>query len=202
MKKAIIFAGGDFGGADDVKGYMTVCADGGYENACRAGVKPYALIGDMDSVKELPKDITLIRANPKKDETDTRLCVDYLAEMGYKNIDVVCGLGGRVDHELANITLAAYAAKKGIALRVLGENTEIFVIEKEGKIKGKIGDTVSLFPLGGDVEDIYTKGLEYALAGGRLTWHEPLGISNVMTQPEAEIKTGKGMLAVIHIGKR
>ncbi len=196
--KAVIFAGGDFDTVSVEAGTFVVCADGGYKNAVRAGVIPDLLIGDMDSIGSVPDNIPVIKANPKKDETDTQLCIDYLAEKGYNDISIVCALGGRLDHELANVALVAYGVKKGINVTLCTKNANVFAIKGKTVIKGRRGDIFSMFPIGGDCEGIYTKGLEYELSGGRLEYDVPMGISNVLTENEASVLAKKGILIAIH----
>ncbi len=198
MKKAIIFSGGDPCKVPDTKGCFVVCADSGYDSAVSCGIVPDMIIGDMDSAEVLPENIPMIKANTDKDETDTQLCIDYLIENGYDDITVVCALGGRIDHEFANIMLTAYGIKRGAFVRILADKTAIFAIDGEAEIRGKAGDVFSMFPIGGDCEKIFTQGLKYPLSGGTLFCDVPMGISNVMTEDTARISVGKGILVVVH----
>ncbi len=55
---------------------LSICADGGYDNAVKFGVIPDLLIGDFDSVQNsLPEDVETIRLKVEKDDTDTLAAV-------------------------------------------------------------------------------------------------------------------------------
>lgn len=198
MKKAAVISGGSYCKMPDIKDRFVVCADGGYDNAKKGGIVPDVIIGDMDSVAELPDNISKITASPQKDETDTQLCIDYLAEKGYNDIILLCALGGRPDHELANIFLVLYGARKNINIKIITENAEIFAVCGDCRIDGKTGDTLSLFPLGGDCRGITTKGLMYKLRGEPLICGTPRGMSNVFEEDAAYISVKEGVLAAIH----
>ncbi len=198
MKKAMIFAGGEFGGAPQTKNCFTVCADGGYKNAVKAKIVPDVVIGDMDSIGDIPENIETVRASTRKDETDTQLCIDYLAEKGYDDITVVCALGGRCDHEFANLMLTVYGANRGVKVTLQGDNVSVSAIKGKAVFKGSRGDTFSMFPVGGDAEGVTTQGLSYSLSGDTLKFDTPMGISNVFTADEACVSARKGIIIAIH----
>ena len=64
----------DFREAPRVKdGDFVIAADGGYDRLNALGITPNALIGDMDSIEEVPSGIELFKFKAEKDETDMRL---------------------------------------------------------------------------------------------------------------------------------
>ncbi|MBR2432244.1 MAG: thiamine diphosphokinase, partial [Clostridia bacterium] len=74
MKTCYIVGAGEFYGeftpdSDD----LVIAADGGYDSLLNRGIRPDVLIGDLDSIKEMPNGIELIRHPVKKDETDMHL---------------------------------------------------------------------------------------------------------------------------------
>ena len=203
MKKGIVFAGGEFSLPADIKDILnksdcTVCADSGFDRAVNLGVRPHAVIGDMDSVeRKLPGETELIRLNCEKDDTDTEACINYLIEKGCKEITLLCALGGRKDHELANIMLTVYAAKKGVKLTIRSGDTEIFAVDGQSIICGKTGDLLSLVPVFGDAEGVSLSGLKYPLENACLEAGKTVGISNEFVCDTATVSVEKGMLIAI-----
>ena len=72
------------------------------------------------------------------------------------------------------------------------------------ELHGEPGDLVSLIPLGGDAEGVHTSGLEYPLAGERLSHEQSRGISNRLVNTTAQISITRGTLlcVVIHGGEK
>ena len=203
MKRGVIFAGGEcslpvnlseiLNGADFI-----VCADSGYDLAVKNGIVPDIIIGDMDSVqKELPEGVKFIKLKCEKDDTDTEASIDFLINEGCDEIVLLGGLGGRCDHELANIMLTVYAAKKGAKLVIKSDDTEIFAIEGYAEISGKKGDWLSLIPTNGDAEGVSLSGLKYKLGGETLEAGKTVGISNEFICEKAEIKVEKGLVIAV-----
>lgn len=203
MKRGIIFAGGEFSTDTDIKDILTndsviLCADSGYDNALLCGICPDVIIGDMDSVQnKLPDGVRQIKLNPEKDDTDTQACIDFLADEGCGEIILLGALGGRIDHQMANIMLTIYAAKKGVKLVIKDGKTEMFAVENSAKIKGEAGDWLSLIPILGDVEGVSLSGLKYTLENARLEAGKTVGISNEFVNETAEISLKKGLILAV-----
>lgn len=203
MKRGIIFAGGEFSTETDIKDIITensivLCADSGYDNALLCGICPDVIIGDMDSVQSrLPDGVRQIKLNPVKDDTDTQACIDFLADEGCREIILLGALGGRIDHEVANIMLTIYAVKKGIKLVIIDGKTEMFAVENSAKIKGEVGDWLSLIPILGDAEGVTLSGLKYTLENARLEAGKTVGISNEFANETAEVSLEKGLILAV-----
>lgn len=201
MKKGIIFAGGDFSAETDIElteNTVVICADSGYDNALLCGIVPDVIIGDMDSVENsLPEGVKQIKLKCEKDDTDTQACIDYLAAEGCGEIVLLGALGGRVDHEMANIMLCIYALEKGIKLIIKNEETEIFAVKDKAVIKGNTGDWLSLIPLLGNAEGVSLSGLKYTLENAKMEAGKTVGISNEFADREATVTVEKGLLLAI-----
>ena len=68
-----------------------VCAIGDFDS-----------VSTMDDIKEYAKEI--VQLTPMKDETDCEVAIQW-ALSRYSSMDVYGGLGGRMDHEYANMAL-------------------------------------------------------------------------------------------------
>lgn len=210
-KNAIIFSGGDVDG-DPLfyKRYIhkddyIVCADSGAEHVLKLGLFPSAVLGDMDSIKPetlkklKEQNVNIIKYKSEKDYTDTELAIKYALEIKPNEIIIFGAIGDRIDHSLANIQLLIYILSKGYNARIINRKNEAVLINKSVVIKGEKGTTISLIPLTEKVRGVVTKNLYYPLKNETLTIGTTRGISNVMTNDEANITIKTGLLLIIKI---
>ena len=96
-----------------VEADQLVAVDGGLRHCASLEVWPTILIGDLDSApSELidearSRDIAVHAFPVDKDATDLELAMDLALESGATAVTVVAPFGGRLDHELATISLLA-----------------------------------------------------------------------------------------------
>lgn len=181
-------------------GTIVISADGGVSNTLKLGLSPDIIIGDMDSINENVKKLAQakhIYAPHDKDESDTRLAVEYAAKMGIKNIIITGALGGRPDHAFANMMLLASPGPADMDIKIIDSDSEIFVINDSQKISGEPGKLISIFSLSPYTYFIKTKGLKYELVDERLDLSPVRGLSNIFTATEAEIDIREGQLLII-----
>src|SRR5579875_1654977 len=95
---------------------LVVAADGGARLLLAHGRRPHVVVGDMDSIPAPMLDAwragggETVVFPPAKDETDLELALAYAAEQGAGRIAILGALGGRVDHQTANLLLLAAPA--------------------------------------------------------------------------------------------
>lgn len=187
-------------------GDRLICADGGGRAALAAGLKPDVVVGDFDSLSEselaalAASGAALERHPRKKDETDLELALRRALIDGATDIVVLGGLGGRLDHTLANAMLLAQPGLSGGRARLAG-GAETLCVLRSGEtltLDGEKGDTVSLLPLG-DAAGIVTSGLAYPLRNEALRVGPARGVSNEMYSARATIRLGTGFLLCVHI---
>ena len=131
------------------------------------------------------------------DETDTELALRAALERGAEEIYLLGALGGRLDHSLANLLLLALPELEGVRVTILAGRQRALAVRGQAEIRGRPGDLVSLVPIGGDAEGIWTTGLEYPLQGGTLRLGAARGISNVLTAPLATVRVERGILLAV-----
>ena len=200
MKKfCAIISGGDFAPLKDIEraDYVIAC-DRGYEYAKRDGVKPDLILGDFDSYGgALPGDVEIIRYPEVKDDTDTVAAVKLALDKEYSEIAIYCALGGRLDHLMANIQSAVFAADKGARVHFVDPDDEIFVIGAGKMALPKRNDCfLSLFALTDACEGVSVKGAKYELEGATLRNTFPLGVSNEWVD-DVQLEFEKGIMMVI-----
>lgn len=182
---------------------FVLCADAGATVLKKNHILPMAVIGDMDSVSEevltwcAQKGASIYHLNPIKDETDGCAALDLALSLGATDITLLGALGGRMDHALGNLTLLLRAHKHHATARLRSDTEEICLITGKETLCGKIGQLLSLLPLGPDVLVKQTSGLAYPLKDKVMPVDFPLGISNVFTEDAAVVWVGRGMLLAI-----
>ena len=180
-------------------GDLVIAADGGY--AQLGGVHADLVVGDFDSLGFVPAGEHVVRHPAEKDDTDTMLAARIGLERGYRAFVLLGGVGGRLDHTLANIQTLAFLRENGARAALLGEAETITLIQNESlRFRAGLAGIVSVFSFGAVASGVYERGLAYALADATLTDTNPLGVSNAFTGAAAEISVQNGRLVVLYAG--
>lgn len=195
--RAVIIGNGSIYAPEKVRsrlmaGDFIICADAA-ENAARLGVAPDIAMGDFDS--SAPPEGTEVIAFPvKKDYTDGELALAYAAERGFDEILLLGMTGGkRVDHLLSNILMltrypGAYMAD---------ETNEIYILRGRLELSGRKGMTLSIIPIGGDLNGVCARGFEWELEDAYMEFGAGRGISNVITSDISVITAKSGIAAIV-----
>lgn len=122
MPTCYIVGAGDFTprGFAPVPGDLVLAADGGYRALCSLEYTPDLLLGDFDSLGDLPlpPDLPVLRFPARKDDTDTGLALRHGLDRGFRDFALYGCAGGRVDHLLANLQSMARVSRLGAAIRL------------------------------------------------------------------------------------
>ena len=204
MKRCFIYAAGTFYGLREPPrgGDLQIAADAGLLLCERLGVRPDVVLGDFDSmdVRQAPADC--IRVPVEKDDTDTGHAIRHALDQGYRTLILVCALGGRLDHTLANIQNAASAAAEGANVTILDEREEItFLTGGTLRLPRRKGWGLSVFSLTDRCTGVCLRGVKYRLEDAVLTNRVPLGVSNEFAAPESEISLTQGILMIAQTKK-
>lgn len=182
-------------GRDD----LIIAADGGYRAAINAGLEPNVVIGDFDS-GSMPEGTGahIIKLNPDKDDTDMLAAAKLGLRRGYKAFALYGGVGGRLDHTVANLAVLAYLNAFGARGYLVDRDAVATVItdEKLTLPKSRRG-TVSVFAYGGAASGVTLKNLKFPLENAELATDFPLGTSNAtIADLPAEISVKHGSLLI------
>ena len=200
MAICYLVGAGDFNNEISLfEGDMIIAADGGYDALAERGYTPDLVIGDLDSVrKDIPEDTRVLKFPKEKDETDMFLAYLAGARRGYTEFVILGGVGGRLDHTLANLSLLLYAKEKGHNVTVIDGDTIALCIKDESiTLTGECGAYLSVFAIGGNAYSVSIKGAKYEVEDVTLTPDFPLGVSNEFTDTEARIAVEEGALLII-----
>jgi thiamine pyrophosphokinase len=207
--KVVVVASGDFDPADAMllgDADLLVAADGGAESLDRVGRRPDLLIGDLDStgpalVERLAMSAVRVERHPvDKEASDTELALRAAIDAGADEIVLLGAIGGdRLDHELANVLLLADPALAGRDVRLVHAGNTVRVVRSGESlvVGGRIGDLVTLLPIGGEATGITTDGLRWPLDAATLRMGRSRGLSNEIVAAPASVRLGSGVLLVV-----
>ncbi len=185
-----------------------ICADRGFEHARLLGLTPDLVVGDLDSMSAAAKSdagglASGLEIYPEaKESTDTEIAVDRAVSMGARSVLILAALGGRIDHELANVLLLVKLARLGIHAEIWDNASRIVLVAAdegpaEMRIQASVGDILTLLPLSDPCKGVTLKGLEYPLDKATLAMGVARGVSNVFVQQEATVTLDEGLLLAI-----
>lgn len=207
---AIVFAGGDLVDADRLPqlpdAALLIAADGGLAQADHLGLRVDVVVGDLDSADPAALEAAVaagavIERHPEnKDATDLELALDRAMHRGCRRVVVVGGLGGRIDHLLANALLLGATPDEGPVVEWWADAARVSTVRPGRPLHSKAteGDAVSLIPVGGPATEVTTMGLRWPLAGDTLEPGSTRGVSNEATATRFTVATGGGVLLVVH----
>ena len=175
-----------------------ICADGGF---LLSPVRPDYLVGDLDSLKDAPEDIPLLKHDSHKNFTDGESAVYFAKELGADIVTLYGVTGGRCDHFLGNLAVMALAMKLGMKVRSFDDDAEIYgvsaALEPHFSFALKEGETFSIIPHGGPATVTDSEGTEYPLRDLTLTPEDTRGVSNRAVADEVSFTVTKGTVFFI-----
>lgn len=208
----LIVANGEIAAGDWLKPHLAaaalvLAADGGVKHLYRLGWRPAVVIGDMDSLGQVER-VWLASAEPPlfrtypvdKDQTDLELALAYvLAQTDDNDILIAGALGGRIDHQLANVLLLARPELTGRHVRLIDAGLTLELLGPGAHtLPGAPGDLLTLLPLVGDAHVSQTEGLRWPLRDEWLRLGEARGVSNVVSAENISLTVQVGRLLAIH----
>jgi thiamine pyrophosphokinase len=180
---------------------LVVAADAGAAAALAAGIKPAAIIGDLDSLTPELR-LALPGARLVRDDdpnsTDLQKAIDYCIAAGATEVDILGAGGGRSDHALANLSvLLLYRGQA--AVRVIDDLFVIQAVDGAVTIDEPPGTIVSLVAIG-RCDGVTTTGMRWDLADHQLAFG-PRGVHNEVRTRPATVSVRRGDLLLFR-GRR
>lgn len=180
---------------------FVIAADGGLAALEQAGIAPDLIMGDFDSLGRTPEGSNVISHSPEKDDTDTMLAVKASLERGAEVIVIYGGLGGRLDHSIANLQTLAYIAAAGACGYLVGCGNVCTVIKNRAiEFDADMQGIISVFSMDTQARGVDIRGLKYCLENQNLSCDFPLGVSNEFAGSPASVSVREGTLAIIWSG--
>ncbi len=182
---------------DRGEGDLIIAADAGFAALEKAGICVDLAVGDFDSLGHVPKIEKTICHPVDKDDTDTALALAEGMKRGYRNFIIYGGLGGRLDHTVANLQNCAGAAEHGAVCWLWGEENAACIFgDGELHFEAEKSGMVSVFAAD-RAAGVTLQGLKFPLDNVCLTSMVPIGVSNEFTGVESMIRVADGTLIVM-----
>ena len=125
-----------------------LAADGGANHLARLGLRPAAVIGDLDSISPETRawlGEALLVERPDQDRTDLDKALEYaFDDLGVDRLTVLAAVGGRLDHDLGNLGLLARLAM-GEKLIFEDAGHRILAVAGEAELVAQPGETWSFW---------------------------------------------------------
>ena len=175
-----------------------LAADGGANHLARLGLRPTAVVGDLDSIRAetrawLGEEIMVHR--PSQDRTDLDKALEYAyGEVGVEQLTVLAALGGRTDHDQGNLGLLVKLAM-GERLVFEGVDQRVLAVDGEATLTARPGETWSFWTFDPSVQ-VSIEGVRWPVEGAALDVSSKPSISNEATADEIRIRTIGGAVVV------
>lgn len=179
-------------------GAFIIAADAGIKKLEDRGVIPDLIIGDFDSLGQKPTGENVLTFPIEKDDTDTMLALKEAIKRGFVTVYISGGVGGELDHTVANLQALLYARKNGISAFLTDGITTATVVSDSITFGKENTGRCSVFAFGGEAKGVTISGLKYEASGITLSPSFPLGVSNCFIGQQSSISVKNGYLLVIY----
>jgi len=178
---------------------LLLAAGGGANHLARIGLRPQAVVGDLDSINPetrawLGEECIIDR--PDQDRTDLDKALEYaFAELGIERLTVLAALGGRTDHDLANLGLLSRLAM-GEGLVFDGADQTVLAVAGEVSLAARPGETWSFWTFDPSVR-VTVEGVRWPVENTALGIGNRPSISNEAITDQVDITTTGGSVIVM-----
>jgi thiamine pyrophosphokinase len=169
--------------------WILVAVDGGLETCRVAGAIPDLFVGDADSSEARPADLESVIYPRDKNLSDMSAALAEVRKRGVEIVTVAGLLGGRLDHEWANLLETGVHARRLAGIVAPSDRGTVVVTAHGCHAETVPGCLVSLFVLSGSAT-VTLRGTRWKLREQRIR-PGSRGLSNL---------TGKTLYLVVHAG--
>ena len=202
--KAFIFCGGEvfpqYINEKREDGDLVIAADSGYKNAQSLGFSVDILVGDFDSLGDIPDGVgEVVRLPAEKDMTDTQYAVDLAIKRGAGELVIVASTSGRFDHALSLAAILEDLWEKKVRGTIVNGQNRITFLKNTNHIliRNNNYKYFSLIAADDKVKGVSVEGAKYPLSNKTLTRRVQFAVSNEIEKNAALITVKKGGLYII-----
>jgi thiamine pyrophosphokinase len=175
-----------------------LAADGGANHLARLGLRPTAVIGDLDSISAETRSWlgeNRMVHQPDQDRTDLEKALEYaFEEIAVDRLTVLAALGGRTDHDLGNFGLLARLAM-GERLVFETEEQQVLAVAGKADLAAMPGETWSFWTFDPSVR-VTVEGVRWPLVDVEICAGTTLTISNEAVSDQVHIRARGGPVLV------
>lgn len=182
-----------------------IAADGGQNRAREFGLQPDCVIGDFDSTTlNEDFDCLYITYPAEKDLTDTEAALTHALEKGCRNVILLGGMGGRLDHTMGNIGLLDKYYNSFDHMEFIDGKNRMELLKDSGRTLKRDAryKYFGLVSLNAEASGIDIRGAKYELTGASLERASTLGVSNEFSEDAVEICVREGTLLIVRSADR
>lgn len=181
-----------------------LAADSGANHLGRIGLRPAAVIGDLDSISPrtrawLGEDRVIHR--PDQDRTDLDKALEYaFDEIGVTHLTVLAALGGRTDHDVENLGLLA---RRAMAERLVYETSgeTLLAVAGEAPLTARPGEMWSFWTFDPSVR-VTLEGVRWPVVDVALDVGSRPSISNEAVSDRVGVQSIGGAVIVMRHHRR
>jgi len=202
MKNIIVSLGGECSiTRDQLEEHdFVIGVDSGTNYLYKLFLIPNLIIGDLDSIniktlERAEKDnAEIISYETDKDKTDLELALDYLKINEAKNITVIGGESGNLDHLFGNLlSIAAFHKKEYIEWKQANQN---IIFPNSELINIKIGKLFSLIPLS-NLEGVSINGAKWNVKNEDINFGSTKTLRNISNQGLIKVRVESGNYCLV-----
>ena len=182
-----------------------IAADGGQNRAREFVLQPDCVIGDFDSTTlNEDFDCLYITYPAEKDLTDTEAALTHALEKGCRNVILLGGMGGRLDHTMGNIGLLDKYYSSFDHMEFIDGKNRMELRKDSGRTLKRDAryKYFGLVSLNAESSGIDIRGAKYELTGASLERASTLGVSNEFSEDTVEICVREGTLLIVRSADR
>lgn len=182
-----------------------IAADGGQNRAREFVLQPDCVIGDFDSTTlNEDFDCLYITYPAEKDLTDTEAALTHALEKGCRNVILLGGMGGRLDHTMGNIGLLDKYYSSFDHMEFIDGKNRMELLKDSGCTLKRDAryKYFGLVSLNAEASGIDVRGAKYELTGAPLERASTLGVSNEFSEDTVEICVREGTLLIVRSADR
>jgi len=204
MKNVLISIGGDCSSNivnNNLNFDQIIAVDSGIKHIYNLSLEPSILVGDLDSIskedyqKVLEANINIDSYQENKENTDFELSLNKIEKPHNKNIFIIGGEGGDIDHMLSVFFIISHKEFYKNIIWLYGKQTILF----KNNISLEIGSNVnfSLIPLT-DLKSLSIKGAKWELKNEDVESGHSLTLRNQTKGELLNISCEEGKFAFIY----
>ena len=203
MKNALIVNGGlNSTKRDQLGNYdLIVAVDSGTEQAYKLFLKPDVIIGDLDSIdektiKRAEKDkVQILKYETNKNETDFELALKHVIDKEIKDITIIGGEYGEIDHLFGVLTVIISLQKDQQISWIHKDQTVLIPNSKKIVIGSNVEFSILPFT---NLKNLNISGAQWNLDNENIEFGKSVTLRNISIDNDIEVSVKDGKFCLIY----